>query len=74
MDSLLSSLLSPSKHEISPELKQKIESADHLEIACLCAALYEYYRVDQSLLDELLPQAHQLEHLIKKRLDQLYTY
>ena len=74
MGNLLSSLLSPNKHEISPELRQKIESADLPEIACLCVALRGWFDVDQILLDELLPQAAQLENLIESRLDQLHTY
>ena len=61
MGNLLSSLLSGNKHEISPELRQKIKLADLPEIVFLCAALREYYNVDQNLVDELLPQAHQLE-------------
>ena len=64
----------PNKHDVSHELKQKIKQADYLELACLYVALCEYYQIDQNLLDELLPQAHQLEHLIDKRLDQLHTY
>ena len=74
MDTLLSSLLSPNKHTISHELKRKIESADLLEIVLLSYALHEYYHVGQKLLDELRPQAHQLENLIESRLDQLQTY
>jgi len=45
MGNLLSSLLSGNKHDVSPELRQKIESADLPEIVFLCAALREYYDV-----------------------------
>ena len=53
MGNSLKSLLLPNKHDVSRELKQKIEQADCLELACLYVALCEYYQIDQNLLVEL---------------------
>ena len=68
MSNSLSSLLFH-EDKVSPEMRRKIEYADSVEISILCLALRDFYNLDEKTLEKLLPQAAQLEQLIKDRLD-----